>query len=131
MPPRTATPPGSATPPGPATTTDPKKSTWDVLLAGGNTVLARWEHDLVARNGLDWPLAGVAPILSRADAAPVNLECCVSVRGARASKGERCPFYYRARPERLEYLTRAGIDMVTAANNHGGYYGPAKKSATR
>ncbi len=96
----------------------------DVLVAAGDTVLARWEHDLVSRHGVDWPLAGVRNILSSADAALCNLECCVSLGGRPAKKGERCPFYYRARPEMLQCLTRAGIDIVTAANNHGGDYGP-------
>lgn len=96
-----------------------------VLVAGGDTVLARWEHDLVSRNGQDWPLAGVKDVLSAADGALLNLECCVSLKGTPADKGEQCPFYYRARPEMLGCLTRAGIDVVTAANNHGGDYGPA------
>lgn len=103
---------------------------WDTLVAGGDTVLARWQHDLVARHGVDWPLAGVKPVLASADAALCNLECCVSLRGEPAEKGERCSFFYRARPEMLQCLTRAGIDMVTAANNHGGDYGPVSVSDT-
>lgn len=101
-----------------------------VLVAGGDTVLARWEHDLVARHGYDWPLAGVKGVLESADGALCNLECCVSMRGAPADKGEHCPFYYRARPEMLRCLTSAGIDMVTAANNHGGDYGPVSVADT-
>lgn len=101
-----------------------------VLVAGGDTVLARWEHDIVGRNGYDWPLAGIKPVLSAADAAMCNLECCVSLRGTPAEKGERCPFYYRARPEMLRCLTGAGIDVVTAANNHGGDYGPLSVTDT-
>jgi len=94
-----------------------------LLVAGGDTVLARWEHDMVSRNGYDWPLAQVEPVLAAADAALCNLECCVSLRGTPTDKGERCPFYYRARPEMLRCLTGAGIDIVTAANNHAGDYG--------
>ena len=101
-----------------------------VLVAGGDTVLARWEHDLVSRHGYDWPMAGVRDILNSADAALCNLECCVSLRGTPADKGERCPFYYRARPEMLQCLTGAGIDVVTAANNHGGDYGPLSVADT-
>ena len=101
-----------------------------LLVAGGDTVLARWEHDLVGRRGYDWPLAGVADVLTSADVALCNLECCVSLQGTPAEKGERCPFYYRARPEMLRCLTRAGIDVVTAANNHGGDYGPVSVADT-
>jgi len=101
-----------------------------LLVAGGDTVLARWEHDMASRNGYDWPLAGVKDVLSAADAAFCNLECCVSLKGTPADKGERCPFYYRARPEMLRCLTQAGIDMVTAANNHGGDYGPESVADT-
>jgi len=101
-----------------------------LLVAGGDTVLARWEHDMVTRHGYDWPLEGVKSVLSEADAAMCNLECCVSLRGVPTDKGERCSFYYRARPEMLRCLTRAGIDIVTAANNHGGDYGPLSVADT-
>ena len=101
-----------------------------VLVAAGDTILARWQHDLVGRHGYDWPLAGIQAALAGADAALCNLECCVSLRGWPADKGERCSFYYRARPEMLRCLTRAGIDLVTAANNHGGDYGPPSVADT-
>ncbi|MBN2130076.1 MAG: CapA family protein [Sedimentisphaerales bacterium] len=101
------------------------RSARGLLVAGGDTVLARWEHDMVTRNGYDWPLAQVKPLLAAADAALCNLECCISLRGTPVNKGERCSFYYRARPEMLRCLTEAGIDIVTAANNHAGDYGPS------
>ena len=101
-----------------------------LLVAGGDTVLARWEHDMAVRNGYDWPLAGVKEVLTAADAAFCNLECCVSLKGTPTDKGEHCPFYYRARPEMLSCLTEAGIDIVTAANNHGGDYGPVSVADT-
>ncbi len=101
-----------------------------ILVAGGDTVLARWEHDMVVRNGFNWPLAGVAPLIASADTALCNLECCISRRGAPVDKGERCSFYYRARPEMLTCLTEAGIDIVTAANNHAGDYGPVSVADT-
>ncbi len=101
-----------------------------VLVAAGDTVLARWEHDMVGIHGYDWPLAGVEPVLAAADAALCNLECCVSLSGEPVDKGERCSFYYRARPEMLRCLTRAGIDVVCAANNHAGDYGPVSVADT-
>lgn len=98
---------------------------WDTLAAAGDTMIARWQHDLVMRHGFSWPLQDVAAILAGADAALCNLECCVALGGTPAQKGERCPFYYRARPEMLRCLIAAGIDIVTAANNHAGDYGPS------
>jgi len=100
------------------------------LIAAGDTMPARWEHDLVGRHGYEWPLIGVANAIRSADVALCNLECCVSLRGKPADKGERCPFYYRARPEMLHCLTVAGIDIVTAANNHSGDYGPGSVTDT-
>ncbi len=102
-----------------------------VLIAGGDTVLARWEHDWVGRMGYEWPLSELEPFISQADAALCNLECCVSLRGAPVDKGERCSFYYRARPDMLRCLSDVGMDMVTAANNHGGDYGPDSVADTR
>lgn len=106
------------------------KSNTALLVAGGDTVLARWEHDFVSRNDYDRPLAGIKSVLSKADFALCNLECCVSLRGKPADKGENCPFFYRTRPEMLQCLTSAGIDIVTAANNHSGDYGPLAVSDT-
>lgn len=100
------------------------------LVGGGDTVLARWEHDMVSRQSYVWPLEGVRNAVASADAALCNLECCVSRKGTPAEKGEHCPFFYRARPEMLQCLTSAGIDVVTGANNHGGDYGPASVADT-
>ena len=109
---------------------EPPRPDWDSLAAGGDTVLARREHDYVARRGVDWPLREVAPLLAGADGALCNLECCVALGGFPAVKGEANPCYFRARPEMLRVITRAGIDMVTAANNHGADYGPLSAAET-
>ncbi len=103
---------------------------WDSLAAGGDTVLARREHDYVTRYGIEWPLQEAAPLLAGADAALCNLECCVALGGFPAFKGERNPCYFRARPEMLRVITRAGIDMVNSANNHGADYGPVSAAET-
>ncbi len=109
---------------------EPPSPAWDSLAAGGDTVLARREHDYVTRYGIEWPLQEVKPLLAGADAALANLECCVALGGFPAFKGERNPCYFRARPEMLRVITRAGIDMVTAANNHGADYGPLSGAET-
>lgn len=56
----------------------------------------------------------------------MSAECVVATCGEECvDKGERSSYYFRARPEMLETLLRGGVDLVTTANNHSGYYGPA------
>src|SRR5690606_27120602 len=65
------------------------------------------------------------PALKDADLSIVNLECVVATQGEQGvNKGEGGPYYYRARPEMLQVLIDANIDVVTTANNHSGDYGP-------
>ena len=66
-------------------------------------------------------LADVAPALSTADITIVNLETAITNRGTPASKA----YTFRDPPEGLAALQAAGVDVVTAANNHGLDYGLA------
>ncbi len=95
----------------------------DTLVAGGDVIIARREHDYVARHGLEWPFISVKRYLESGDATLVNLETCVALGGHPQWKGERNPCYFRARPEMLNILVLAGIDIVNCANNHAGDYG--------
>jgi poly-gamma-glutamate synthesis protein (capsule biosynthesis protein) len=52
-----------------------------------------------------------------ADALVLNLECCVSTRGAPWPAPGK-PFFFRAPPEALAHLRALGADCVTLANNH-------------
>ncbi len=65
-------------------------------------------------------LAPIAPVLSRADVAMVNLETAVTDRGTPAPK----QYLFRAPAAGLRALQAAGVDVVTMANNHGMDYGP-------
>jgi poly-gamma-glutamate capsule biosynthesis protein CapA/YwtB (metallophosphatase superfamily) len=56
-----------------------------------------------------------------ADLCIVNLECCISVRGAPA-RGR--VFHFRAPPAAAEALAQLGVDCVTLANNHALDFGP-------
>ena len=95
-----------------------------VVLWGGDVNLGRRQHYMAARLGMQRVLAPVRAI-AQADLSIVNLECVVATGGKRCiPKGEGGPYYFRARPEMLEVLTAAGVDMVTTANNHSGDYGP-------
>lgn len=65
-------------------------------------------------------LAPIAPVLSRADVAVVNLETAVTDRGTPAPK----EYVFRASPAAFTALRGAGVDVVSMANNHGLDYGP-------
>jgi poly-gamma-glutamate capsule biosynthesis protein CapA/YwtB (metallophosphatase superfamily)/putative cell wall-binding protein len=65
------------------------------------------------------PLAPMAPVLSDADVAVVNLETAVGTVGRPASK----EYVFRAPPELVTALAGAGVDVVSLANNHALDYG--------
>src|SRR5262249_19606489 len=65
-------------------------------------------------------LAPIAPVLSSADLAMVNLETAVTERGTPATK----EFTFRAPARAFTALASAGVDVATMANNHGLDYGP-------
>jgi poly-gamma-glutamate synthesis protein (capsule biosynthesis protein) len=64
-------------------------------------------------------LAAVAPVLSRADIAMVNVETAITEGGTPAPKN----FVFRAPASGLEAMRAGGVDVVTMANNHGMDYG--------
>jgi poly-gamma-glutamate capsule biosynthesis protein CapA/YwtB (metallophosphatase superfamily) len=64
------------------------------------------------------------PILRDADLALVNSEGVIAGGGRIADRGEPRPILYRARPELIELLRDAGVDVLNLGNNHAGDYGP-------
>lgn len=76
------------------------------------------------RSKLDSDPAGmfapIAPELSQADIAIVNLETAITEGGSPVSKS----YNFRAPARAFEALRVAGVDIVTMANNHGVDYGP-------
>jgi poly-gamma-glutamate capsule biosynthesis protein CapA/YwtB (metallophosphatase superfamily) len=93
-----------------------------VVAFGGDVNLGRRQNALSAAQGPDRALGRIRE-LSQADLAVVNLESVVAAVGRPAPKGEDGPFYFRGRPEMLQVLTSAGVDVVATANNHSGDYG--------
>lgn len=94
------------------------------LFFAGDTCLGRFQNSVTASIGYNKVL-GTLDIIKSSDLALVNLECVVSSHGEHVDKrGEIAPYYFRARPEMLNILTEANIDMVSVANNHSGDYGP-------
>jgi UDP-N-acetylmuramoyl-tripeptide--D-alanyl-D-alanine ligase len=93
-----------------------------VVVWGGDVNLGRRQHYRVRELG--WNAVLPNALLRTADLAIVNLECVVATSGELGvAKGERAPYYFRARPEMLRLLTAAGVGLVATANNHSGDYG--------
>lgn len=72
-----------------------------------------------SRSALSGGLAAITPLLSRADLTIVNLETAITGRGTPANK----QFTFRAPASAFAALRRAGVDVVSGANNHGMDYG--------
>jgi len=110
----------SSTVPSTTTTTRPRRgSDQPVTIAfGGDT---HFEGNL-ARQLASNPsgmFAPIAPTLSGADVAMVNLETAIATGGSPDPKN----YNFRAPPSAFEALRVAGVDVVTMANNHGRDYG--------
>ena len=90
------------------------------IFFGGDVVLARRMHWRVN----ECRQFGNIPAMINADLRIVNLECVISTLGEQGQeKGEGGPFYFHGRPELLNILNDAGIEVVLTANNHPGDYG--------
>lgn len=121
---RSVTPDSTAVPPESRTTTTttrPRRGNGQaVTLAFGGDV--HFEGGL--RSKLDSNPSGmfgpIAPELTQADVAMVNLETAITQRGTPMPKS----YNFRAPPSAFEALRVAGVDVVTMANNHGIDYGP-------
>ena len=100
---------------------EPEPPSGNVTLAlGGDVMMGDLFGEAVKSNGADYPWKQISPILSGADLAMVNLETCVSDRGA-STKPEG--FGFQSLPATLKGFQSAGIDLVVGANNHSMDYG--------
>jgi poly-gamma-glutamate synthesis protein (capsule biosynthesis protein) len=85
------------------------------LIFGGDVMLSRFVGKLARERGDPAsPLRELAPVLSAADIAFVNLEAPFSDRGRLVESG----MIFKAEPEMIGALELAGIDIVSTANNH-------------
>jgi poly-gamma-glutamate synthesis protein (capsule biosynthesis protein) len=82
-------------------------------------MFARGVRAAMEREGIDSPFRTVAAPLRAADVAFGNLEMTLTERGMRAEKD----FTFRAPPSYAAALSRAGIDVMSLANNHSLDYG--------
>jgi poly-gamma-glutamate synthesis protein (capsule biosynthesis protein) len=85
------------------------------LLAAGDVMLSRWiGKEALRLKDPAWPLREIAPFLSAADLTFINLESPFRKKGPYPEKG----MVFRARPETIDGLVLAGVDVVSLANNH-------------
>ncbi len=92
------------------------------LALAGDTMLGRKVAERLRGAGFKSLFAPeVVEAARTADLMIVNLECCISERGAPAP--DRF-FHFRAPPAAAETLAHLGVDCVTLANNHALDYGP-------
>jgi poly-gamma-glutamate synthesis protein (capsule biosynthesis protein) len=86
------------------------------LALAGDTMLGRGVAErLVTAPPESLFSSEVVAVLREADLRVLNLECCISERGAPAPGRV---FHFRAPPVAVEALTHLGVDCVTLANNH-------------
>jgi poly-gamma-glutamate capsule biosynthesis protein CapA/YwtB (metallophosphatase superfamily) len=91
------------------------------LALAGDTMLGRGVARVLERGQPPESLVepALAEITRAADLFVLNLECCISERGAPVPK----TFNFRAPPSAVETLLHLGADCVTLANNHALDYG--------
>ncbi|MFD8589491.1 CapA family protein [Streptomyces sp. NPDC059637] len=89
------------------------------LALAGDTMLGRGVAEELAAAPVPGTLFSeeVREILAGSDLFVLNLECCVSDRGARWPDPGK-PFFFRAPPIAATVLAELGVDCVTLANNH-------------
>jgi poly-gamma-glutamate synthesis protein (capsule biosynthesis protein) len=94
------------------------------IALGGDTMLGRLVVEaLRSRAAAALWSDELLEVFGEADAAIVNLECCISERGSPWDPAHK-PFHFRAPPQAVETLGAAGVRAVWLANNHALDYGP-------
>ncbi|MDR0843703.1 MAG: CapA family protein [Tannerella sp.] len=80
----------------------------------GDLLLDRGVREQINRKGADALFVGVSPVWANYDAVIVNLECPATTRQAPVNKR----YIFRADPQWLPALQKAGITHAALANNH-------------
>ncbi len=91
------------------------------LAAVGDLMLGGRTGPFLKEFGIEYPFAGVMPTLRRADIVVGNLESSISTRGTAA---ENKKFTLQADPLAARALKKAGVRVVSLANNHSMDFGP-------
>src|SRR5262245_5614839 len=102
---------------------DPAQLPLNRLVFGGDVMLSRSvARTALGRHDAALPFRSLAPYLSAADLAFVNLESPFTDREHMTGGG----MVFKTEPDMIEGLLEAGIDVVSTANNHSrdcGAYG--------
>lgn len=102
------------------TTAAPPPSGKVKIAFAGDTTQSDVFAEATSWRSMSYPFEDVNEIFSSADISFVNLETCVSNRGESEKKEG---YGFQTLPEYLQVYTAAGIDIVSAANNHVRDYG--------
>ncbi len=92
-----------------------------IIAAVGDMMLGGRTEPYLLQHGPDYPFRDTLPILRQADVIVANLECPISTRGRAV---ENKTFTLRAGPIAVEALKKAGVRVVSLANNHTMDFGP-------
>lgn len=90
------------------------------LAAVGDIMLDRALGQAITQGSVDYPFAEVADVLQAADYTTGNFESSLGDVGEPAEKHYR----FQSPPVAAESVARAGIDLVSLANNHALDFGP-------
>jgi poly-gamma-glutamate capsule biosynthesis protein CapA/YwtB (metallophosphatase superfamily) len=100
------------------TTTETSADVKIKLTLAGDTMLGRGVADALGKVPPQSLFSeGVVEAAREGDLFVLNLECCISTRGAPWPAPGK-PFFFRAPPVAVEALLHLGVDCVTLANNH-------------
>ena len=92
-----------------------------VLVAVGDLLLGGSASETLRSQGTDHPFAATAGLLGGADIAMANLEAPLTDGGELVTDKT---YTFRVPPVTAGALQRAGLDVLTLANNHLGDFGP-------
>lgn len=87
------------------------------LALAGDVMLGRLVNDVIKTMPPARPWGDLLPLMTRADARLVNLECALTRHLKPWTRTEKV-FHFRADPGAVEVLRAARIDAVSLANNH-------------
>ncbi|MDM7461982.1 MAG: CapA family protein [bacterium] len=89
------------------------------LLFGGDIIFGKGVSQIAQARGIGYLFEPAAHLLRGADWTVLNMEGCISVRGAPMDK----EYTFRAPLELAHHLRLAGVSMVSLGNNHSVDYG--------